>query len=190
MRKPRTLLVAALLAILTIALAGCGASDGGDGEAAPLGEKYGTLFSSFSASDLLGEPIDESVVLDSELTLVYLWATDCPPCVESMPKLQAVQESIEPKGVQVLGILLDIQDSSGIRLGTKVADALAITGEAGVTFPNIDVPPAIRDMLYNEIQYTPTAFFVDSTGTIVSELYIGAREVEDWSDIIDSLLEE
>lgn len=192
MLKHRKILISGLLAVLLAALAGCGTGGDGDGggDGQALKNDYGTLFSSFSATDLQGNAVDASIVTEAELTMVYLWATDCPPCIESMPKLQEISQAYQDKGVQVLGIVLDLQDSSGNRLSNKIADALTVTGDAGVTFPNADIPPEILEMLSNEIQYTPTTFFVDSTGTIVSGLYIGSRETKDWSDIIDSLLQE
>ena len=189
MLKQRKLIIASLLAILLTVLAGCG---GGNGnlESQPLKGDYGTLFSSITAKDLQGNAVDTSIVAGAELTMVYLWATDCPPCVDSMPKLQELSEAYQDKDAQVLGIVLDIQDAMGIRISSKVSDALTITSDAGVTFQNLDIPPEIREMLSIEIEYTPTAFFVDSTGTIVSGLYIGSRETKDWSDIIDSLLKK
>lgn len=189
MLKHRNAFVAGLLAVLLIVLAGCGAGNGG-GDSQALKNDYGTLFSSITAKNLAGDAVDKAIVSQAELTMVYLWATDCPPCVESMPKLQELAQAYQDKGVQVLGIVLDIQDAMGLRISSNVADALAITGDAGVTFQNLDIPPEIREMLSNEIEYTPTAFFVDSTGKIVSGLYIGSRETKDWSDIIDSLLEK
>ena len=190
MLRHRNVLIASLLAVLLTILAGCGNTGNGGGDSQALKGDYGTLFSSISATNLQGDAVDASIVSEAELTMVYLWATDCPPCVDSMPKLQELSEAYQDKGVQVLGIVLDIQDAMGIRISSNVADALAITGDAGVTFQNLSVPPEIREMLGNEIEYTPTAFFVDSTGAIVSGLYIGSRETKDWSDIIDSLLEK
>ena len=35
----------------------------------------------------------------------------------------------------------------------------------------------------------PTTFFVDENGNQVGSVYMGARDAEDWAEIIDSLLE-
>jgi thiol-disulfide isomerase/thioredoxin len=190
MLKHRSILIAVLLTVLLTVLSGCGGTGNGGGDSQALKGDYGTLFSSITAKDLQGNAVDKAIFSEAELTMVYLWATDCPPCVDSMPKLQELSEAYQDKDVQVLGIVLDIQDAMGIRINSKVSDALTVTSDAGVTFQNLDIPPEIREMLSNEIEYTPTAFFVDGTGTIVSGLYIGSRETKDWSDIIDSLLEK
>jgi thiol-disulfide isomerase/thioredoxin len=39
--------------------------------------------------------------------VVNFWATWCPPCVEEMPELSALQNEIAPKGVQIIGIGID-----------------------------------------------------------------------------------
>ena len=46
----------------------------------------------------------------------------------------------------------------------------------------------VREMIYNEIQYTPTAFFVDKEGRIVGDLYVGVYDYEDWSDTIEEVM--
>lgn len=186
-RIPKIMTVLILTSLVWI-LAACGS--GGNGQGDSLGEKYGEIFSSFSARDLSGETKDEQMVLESEYTLVYLWSTTCGPCIDGMPKMQAVYDAYRDKGVNVIGIVLDITDQNGDRIGSKVADALEITSESGVTFTNIDLPAAVKEMIYNEIQYTPTAFFVDNKGRIHGELYIGVVGFDEWSELIDGLLEE
>ena len=169
------------------AMVGCG--DGAEDQSESLGETYGTLFESFSATDIYGGTQNEDLILGSRYTLVLIWSTTCNPCIEGMPKMEALYQEYKNIGVNVLGIVVNLQDQEGNPIPETIADAVSITEAKGVTFPNIMIPAPIMDFLYSEIQYTPTAFFVDETGTIVGDLVIGEQEYGDWSDAIEELID-
>jgi peroxiredoxin len=44
---------------------------------------------------------------DGQVVLLNFWATWCPPCVEEMPALAALQDELGDRGLQVLGVALD-----------------------------------------------------------------------------------
>lgn len=176
-----------LLVVLTISFAGCG-SDNENQSDGTLGQKYGPIFESFSTTDIYGNPQDESIILGSRYTLVLIWSTTCNPCIEGMPKMEALYQEYKDIGINIMGIVVDIQDQEGNAVATTVADAVSIIDAKGVTFTNTQIPAPIMTFLYDEIQYTPTAFFVDNTGTIVSELYIGEKEYDEWSEAIEKLI--
>lgn len=176
-----------LLVAMTLWFVGCGADNEAktDGN---LGQKYGPIFESFDTTDIYGNPQDENIILNSRYTLVLIWSTTCNPCIEGMPKMEAIYQEYKDVGVNIMGIVVDIQDQEGNAVPATVADAVSIIDTKGVTFTNTQIPAPIMDFLYDEIQYTPTAFFVDSTGTIVSELYIGEKEYDEWSAAIEKLI--
>jgi thiol-disulfide isomerase/thioredoxin len=176
-----------LLIILTFSFAGCGTDDN-EQKDETFGQKYGPIFESFDTTDIYGNPQDESLILNSRFTLVLIWSTTCNPCIEGMPKMEALYQEYQDVGINVVGIVVDIQDQEGNAVSATVADAVSIIQTKGVTFTNTQIPAPIMTFLYDEIQYTPTAFFVDSTGTIVSELYIGEKEYDEWSEAIEELI--
>ena len=192
MKSGKTAKRIGLLAMITIlsvvVLSGCGIDDA-DNKTGDLGEKYGPIFESFSTTDIYGGQQDESLILGSRYTLVLIWSTTCNPCIEGMPKMEALYQEYRDIGINVLGIVVNVQDQDGNPVPQTMADAASIAKAKGVTFTNTMIPAPIMSFLYDEIQYTPTAFFVDQTGTIVSELYIGEREYDDWSESIEELLE-
>lgn len=102
--------------------------------------------------------------------------------------MESLYQEYKDVGVNVLGIVVNLQDQEGNPVPGTIADAVAIAKTKGVTFPNIMIPAPIMDFLYGEIQYTPTAFFVDQSGTIVSDLVIGEQEYEYWSEEIEKLI--
>lgn len=185
--KKSTAIVAIFFIALALSLTGCG-GDNDKQEDAALGQKYGPIFESFSTSDIYGNPQDEQLITNAKYTLVLVWSTTCNPCIESMPKMESIYQEYKDVGINVLGIVVNLQDQKGNAVPATVADAVSITEAKGVTFTNTLIPAPIMSFIYEEIQYTPTAFFVDNTGTIVSELYIGEYEYDDWSEAIEKLI--
>lgn len=182
-----TSLILIFLVVLACSLAGCGNTDD-DQDVGDLGQKYGTIFESFSTTDIYGNPQDESMILNSRYTLVLIWSTTCNPCIEGMPKMEALYQEYKDVGFNIMGIVVNIQDQEGNPVPATIADAVSIVEAKDVTFTNTMIPEPIMTFLYDEIQYTPTAFFVDRTGTIVSELYIGEKEYAEWSEAIEELI--
>jgi thiol-disulfide isomerase/thioredoxin len=191
MKTKKTMITTAMIVIslivLTLSFVGCGTTNDAQVEDT-LGQKYGPVFESFSTTDIYGNPQDQSMVLNSKYTLVLIWGTTCNPCIEGMPKMEAIYQEYKSVGINVLGIVVNLQDQAGNPIPETIADAVSIADAKGVTFTNTQIPAPIMTFLYDEIQYTPTAFFVDKTGTIVSELYIGEKEYDEWSEIIEDLL--
>jgi thiol-disulfide isomerase/thioredoxin len=175
------------LIVLTFSFAGCGTEKNVQ-EDSDLAQKYGPIFESFDTTDIYGNPQDEGIILNSRYTLVLIWSTTCNPCIEGMPKMEALYQEYKEIGINIMGIVVDIQDQEGNMVSSTVADAVSIIETKGVTFTNTQIPAPVMTFLYDEIQYTPTAFFVDSTGTIVSELYIGEKEYDEWSEAIEELI--
>lgn len=180
-------LMTIFLAVLIFSFAGCGIENDSQKDGS-LGEKYGPIFESFSTTDIYGNLQDEGMILNSKYTLVLIWSTTCNPCIEGMPKMEALYQEYKDIGINIMGIVVDIQDQEGDAVAATVAEAVSIIETKGVTFTNTQIPAPIMTFLYDEIQYTPTAFFVDNTGTIVSELYIGEKEYDEWSEAIEELI--
>jgi thiol-disulfide isomerase/thioredoxin len=45
--------------------------------------------------------------LKGKTLIVNFWATWCPPCVEEMPELSALQAELTPRNMQIIGIGID-----------------------------------------------------------------------------------
>ncbi len=75
--------------------------------AAPAGETVPTLRPVFALPDLLGRT--RSITeWDGKPLIVNFWATWCAPCRREMPLLNRIQHEYAPKGVEVIGIAVDI----------------------------------------------------------------------------------
>lgn len=148
------------------------------------------LFGEFSTTDIEENEVTNDIFTEYELTMVNVWGTFCPPCIDEMPDLGKIHEAYKEKGFQVVGIVSDVLND------TLQPDEQALqTAKEIVSLTNasyVHIVPSI-DMVYNTLQYVqsvPTTFFVDKEGKQVGKAYVGARSEEKWIEIIEELLEE
>ena len=148
----------------------------------------GGVLSSFTAQDLNGNQVDQSILADYQLTMVNIWATFCGPCLSEMPELGEIHAEYADKGVQVVGIVTDVLNQDGSFNEDQIAtarDAVALTGA-----DYLHLLPS-TDLVLAKLQYVsavPETIFVDSQGNQVGESYLGARSKDQWIAIIDELL--
>lgn len=176
-----------LLLLLGLVLqAGCGFG-------AQSGEEEGSSsdsadLTSFQTTDIYGEEKDQSIFEDYTLTMVNIWGTFCPPCLEEMPYLGEIQKEYEPKGVNLVGIVVDVQDMKLAAIEDQIDLAKEIAEETGADYTHLLISEEILDSVVSRFDSIPVTFFVDSKGKIVSEIYVGSREKKDWVDIIEENL--
>jgi thiol-disulfide isomerase/thioredoxin len=101
--------------------------------------------------------------LDGKAMLVYVWFTNCPPCVKIGPELVALQERYAARGFTVVGLNAD----KVLKLKYDDAYRAEYAVKIGVNYPNLHLTPEIRASLGN-VNIFPTLFLVDPTGTIVN----------------------
>ncbi len=158
-------------------------SESGDGE-----EASGIL-GDFSATELYGDAIDESLLSDYDLTMVNVWATYCGPCLREMPDLGELADEYGEKGVQIVGMISDVLDSYGDISESQVSVAKDIVTKTEADYPHILPSRDLFGLLY-QITSVPTTFFVDKDGRQVGGAYVGSRSKAEWAKIIDETLEE
>ncbi|MGI5928266.1 TlpA family protein disulfide reductase [Pseudoflavonifractor sp.] len=147
------------------------------------------ILSSFAAEDLDGNSIDQSILEGHTLTMVNVWATFCTPCISEMPELGELAEEYADKGVQIVGLISDVLDRDGSVSETQLDTAREIVSSTGADYIHIIPSADLYGLLY-QITSVPTTFFVDETGAQVGTAYLGAREKDDWTVIIDEMLAE
>ncbi len=147
------------------------------------------IMSSFTAKALSGEVLDESLLTDFKLTMVNVWATFCPPCIEEMPDLGQLSAEYAPKGVQIVGLISDVLKSDGLPDPKQLATAKSIVAKTGANYPHI-VPSEEFFGVLGSVPAVPTTFFVDEYGNQVGDAYVGAKSKEDWIEVINLLLAE
>lgn len=143
-----------------------------DSEASAMTEESAEVWGqmpSFTTKDLEGNTVTESIFAEKDLTVVNIWGTFCPPCIEEMPELGEWAGNM-PDNVQIVGLIIDI---NGEEDTTHRDLAVTITEKAGAEFPQIIANGEFADIL-NGVVGVPTTLFVDQDGNIVGEPIVGA----------------
>jgi len=138
---------------------------------------------------IYGNPVNQEVFNDYSLTLVNVWGTFCGPCIDEMPDLGELQKEYEPKGVNIVGIVVDVQGEDMEILEDQLELAKQIASGTGAEYTHMLITEEMIDSVLNQFNAIPASFFVDSDGNIVSEFYIGSRKKEDWATIIETTIE-
>lgn len=153
-------------------------------------EKAGTL-SSFTAYDLSGVLVDESVFAGHTLTMINIWGTFCGPCLQEMPELGTLAEEYADRGVQVLGIVIDVlPGADGSYTQSQVDTARELVSQTGANYRHLLPSADLIQAKLKTVSAVPETFFVDETGAVVGESYVGARSGEQWATILDEMLKE
>ena len=144
---------------------------------------------SFASQDLDGNKISSELFADNKITMINIWGTFCGPCIREMPSLAKLSEENKSKGVEIIGIPIDIVDDWGKLDANTKSDALMIIKQTGVKYKNVVPTIEMFQTFLRGIQAVPTTFFVDKNGKQIGQAYLGARSQKDWQKIIDKLLE-
>ncbi len=147
------------------------------------------ILSDFSAADISGAAIDESILSDYDLTMVNVWATFCSPCIREMPDLGELAEEYKEKGVQIVGLVSDVLNSDRTINQEQVSTAQEIINKTKADYIHI-LPSNDLFGLLSQISSVPTTFFVDKEGKQVGNAYLGSKSKSDWQAIIDRTLAE
>ena len=111
-----------------------------------------------------------------QVTLVNIWATWCVPCRVEMPSMQALYDSLRPRGFRIAAVSIDEGDPTDVR---NFATELHLT---------FDVLQDRSTRIQQTYQTTgvPESFLLDREGTIVKRV-IGAH---DWNSPVNRALVE
>jgi cytochrome c biogenesis protein CcmG/thiol:disulfide interchange protein DsbE len=101
-----------------------------------------------------------------QVVVLNFWATWCPPCVEEMPSLVEMQRRFKGKGVTVLAVSVDV-DQSAYRQFVK---------DHNVNLLTVRDPDQKSSALYGTFKF-PETYIVDRNG-VIRRKFIGAV---DWT---------
>ena len=184
--KIKKILAGVLVTVMVVSLAGCGNTSKEntkeentttsndeknvtESEASSSTEEEGVM-SDFSAETLSGDTFTQENLAEYDLTMVNIWTTWCPYCIEEMPVLQQVYENL-PDNVNMISICGDA--------GTEMDLANQIFSENGCTFEAIIPDDKLTSSLLSTISGYPTTVFVDKDGNLVGDAQIGAPSTGD-----------
>jgi len=145
-------------------------------------------FGAFTTFDLTGKQIDQSIFAANTLTLVNVWATFCPPCLQEMPGLGELAREYQGKGVGIVGVVTDVYPNAAGSGMQNLALALQIVEQTKADYPHLLLSGDLQKTRLGNVQAVPETFFVDSQGRVVGQTHVGARSKSAWKSLIESYL--
>ncbi|MCM1155339.1 MAG: TlpA family protein disulfide reductase [Roseburia sp.] len=136
----------------------------------------------FTAKDLDGNELTESIFSEKDLTVLNIWGTFCPPCIGEMPELGEWAKEM-PDNVQLIGLITDISGDDD----TQHHDlAVEILDKADADFlqivANQDFAPIMQCVIG-----VPTTLFIDKEGNLAGDPIIGAN-VDGYKQFVEEYL--
>ena len=119
----------------------------------------------FTTTTLDGETVTEEIFSDYDLTMINIWASWCPGCVEEMPELAQLYDQL-PQDVNLLTLTVDSQGD--LPLAQDIVDSVE------AQFMTLTYSEDLGESLLAKIDLVPSSVFVDSSGVIVGEPLVGA----------------
>jgi len=114
-----------------------------------------------------------------KILIINFWATWCPPCLKEIPELVALQKQYSTKGLQVIGVAIDDQNSvEEFLVSNKINYPILIAGVTGI---------ALAQQLGNTVDAVPFTVVVNQQGQIIHQ-HPGEFSTEQIMEIITPLL--
>ena len=159
-----------IVAMATLLVTACGASDADTGTAFVAGDGSIVLIAPDErqpAPDLVGPTLEggEFRLSDhlGDVVVLNVWASWCAPCRAEAPVLEDVWREVKDDGVQFVG--LDTRDTE--------AAALAFLDRYGVTYPTVIDTDGRLQLLFSDTlppQAIPSTLVVDREGRVAGRI--------------------
>ena len=149
-----------LIAVLMISLlTGCGAAKAETKADATID------LSSFKTVDLEENEVTQDIFKDYDMTMINVWTTWCPYCIEEMPELETVYQKL-PENVNFITICMDADKEK--------EEAKRLMKETGTTFRVLVGNEELQDKVNQYLDGYPSTFYVDKDGHVVGAMRTGA----------------
>lgn len=143
-------------------------------------KKYGDL-KKFKTTTLEGKEFSQENLKNYDLTIVNFWGTYCKPCVQELPELSKIKNSL-PNNVNFIGICADSEGNEEL--------AKEIIAKCKSRMTHLKCNDSINEAIANNIQYLPMTIIFDKDGNIVGEIISGAPMdvINEYSRVINNAL--
>lgn len=141
----------------------------------------------FNAKDIYNKNVSDSIFQDAEVTMINIWGTFCGPCISEMPDLALLNKNNASKGFQIVGIVIDALNRSGLPNAKTIDAAKTIAKKTGADYLHIVPDSELIGGFLKDVFAVPTTIFVDKNGNQIGEVYTGSKNLDDWQKIVDGL---
>lgn len=139
---------------------------------------------SFQTVDLEGNTVDSAELFaQNTVTMINIWGTSCGPCIDEMPMLNELNNTMNAQGGAIVGIIANLSDLNDEDTREAAEDIVASTG---VEFQQLLKWETMDTDLPNT--FTPTSYFVNSEGYIIGEVVIGTRTEAEYTEMFNQAL--
>ena len=133
--------------------------------------------------DLDGNEVTEDILVGAKLTITNVWGTFCGPCINEMPYLGQLAEEYADRGVRIIGIVCDVDESM------PTDGAKSIVEATGANYTHLLFNELLYYCFICQSEYIPITWLLDENGQLLeSEPRIGSMSYEGWKDLIDTYL--
>ena len=146
------------------------------------GDSAETFQLTFTAKDLDGNEVDQSVFANAKLTMMNIWATFCGPCINEMPELGELAAE-GGTDYQIIGVCADLNGTEDM-----LEDAKEIVSQTKANYLHLQPAEDLYPVL-TASSSVPVTFFFDSEGKLVGKGILGAQKKDTWSQVISERLE-
>lgn len=143
---------------------------------------------SFVTIDIYGNQVTNEIFGEYKYTIIDVWGTYCNPCIKAMPDMKKVYDEYKDKGVNVMGIVVDVQNADRSPQMNSIKAAREIVEKQEADFIHMLIPTNLLYSFITDVQVIPTQFIVDSEGNIITDYFSGGKSYKQWSNILDEKL--
>jgi len=142
------------------------------------GNRIGDLAHDFTLKDLNNQKHTLKELRGKQVVHVVFWATWCVPCLEEIPALRTIQEKYRDRGVQILGIVIERdQTKDGVRAAAR---------DMKINYPILwDDGGEVQDRY--KVEYIPQNFLIGKDGVI---RYAGTLLPSNYEALLEALLKD
>lgn len=144
-----------------------------------------TSVGDFTTQDVNGNTVTQDIFKEHDLTMVNVFTTWCPPCVQEMPDLEKLHQQVKDQNVGVIGVVLDVINEKGEIEEADLERAQLLVKKTGVTYPVLLPDSTYFNGRLINIEAYPETFFIDKNSNIVGESYSGSGSLEDWLEVVE-----
>lgn len=136
----------------------------------------------FTANDLDGNEVDQSVFAKTKLTMLNVWATFCGPCLNEMPELGELAAE-GGDDYQIIGLCVDLNGTDEM-----LKEARDIVEQTKANYLHLQPSDSLYPILSSSSS-VPVTFFFDSEGKLVGKGLLGAQDKDTWAQILKERLD-
>lgn len=119
-----------------------------------------------------------NILSQAELTVINVWNPSCQACGEDMKALGEIGRQYAGYGVQVVGIIKEVEDSQD-------EAALSLIADTKADYIHLLDSEEMDKQLLGKYKDAPVTLFLDKNGNQLGEAYTEAHDKEFWNEQIE-----